>query len=109
MNNDEVLLLTDGEGTYFEIPREVVEQHRVSEERKAELEAAENDVAGYGYDSYFIREQIVASRQSEMREQGGRERMLKVARQEDGAEEAKSESKGILFGAFVRRLVLRRT
>ncbi len=110
MNNDEVLVLSDGEGTYYEIPREVVEQHRVSDERKAEIEAAaEDDVSGFGYDSYFIREQIVASRQAEMREQGGRERMLKAARQAEGSEGEKSESKGILFGAFVRRLVLRRT
>ena len=110
MNNDEVLILSDGEGTYYEIPREVVEQHRVSAERKAEIEAAaEDDVSGYSYDSYFIREQIVASRQAEMREQGGRERMLKAAREEEAPEADEPVRKGILFGAFVRRLVPRRT
>jgi hypothetical protein len=110
MNNDEVLILSDGEGIYYEIPREVVEQHRVSDERKAEIEAAAgDDVSGYSYDSYFIKEHIVASRQAEMREQGGRERMLKAARQEEATEADEPVNKGILFGAFVRRLVPRRT
>src|SRR5688572_6936744 len=110
MNNDEVLVLSDGEGTYYEIPREIVEQHRVSDERKKEIEAAaEDDVSAYGYDTYFIREQMVASRQAEMREQGGRERMLRAARQQEGPEEEGIKSKGLLFGAFVRRLVPKRT
>lgn len=108
--NDEVLMLVDAEGNYYEIPREIVEKHRVSEERKAEIESAE-DVSGYSHDTYFIREQIAAYRQAEMREQGGRERMLRSARDTEEVEKEQEvvQSRGMLFGAFVRKLITRTT
>jgi len=110
MNNDEVLMLSDGEGNYYEIPREIVEQHKVSNERKAEIEAAdEDDVSGFSFDAYYMREQIAASRQAEMREQGGRERMLRNNRSAEESSEEVAPKKGILFGAFMRRLTTRTT
>ncbi len=109
MDSDEVLMLADEDGNYYEIPREVVEQHKVSEERKAEIEAATRDeVSGYSYDTYFIKEQIAAYRQADMQELGSRERMLKSAHPaEDGPDEEKSARPRVLLGAFLRKLTTR--
>lgn len=44
----EALLLRDGEGNYYEIPRGVIASYRVSAARKAELDAATGeDVTGF--------------------------------------------------------------
>ena len=48
-NSKELLVLSDQEGNYFAIPRDVVEQHRVTGEQKEQIEQLMgSDVSGYG-------------------------------------------------------------
>ena len=53
--SQEVLIFADGAGNYYQIPRAVLEQGRVPDEQKAQLEQALNqeDVSGFAVDMFL--------------------------------------------------------
>ena len=95
--NDEVLVLTDNEGNYFAIPRDTLDQHRLTGEQKAKVEElVGGDVEGYTMDQWYMRENLTSQYQSERRQEAARERMLRKGG--GGAE----EESGLHMGAEMR-------
>jgi hypothetical protein len=59
---DEMLIFADGKGDYYRIPRSVLEQGRVPDNQKAQLEQAldQDDTTGFAND-YFLKIQSLSS------------------------------------------------
>ena len=51
----EMLIFADGKGDYYQVPRSVLEQGRVPEDQKAQLERALNqeDTSGFAVDMFL--------------------------------------------------------
>ena len=83
VNREETLVLVDQQGTYYAIPRDVVERYRATDEQKVEIESLRgDDVSGYGnfgLSDIFIHEQTIGGILAERREEASRERMAREA------------------------------
>lgn len=85
-DNDDMLVLTDDEGNMYAIPRQVVEQHRLSEAQKAEITSElGDDVSGYSMYQQFMNQQMAAQHQAESRHAAAEARMARQALADDDA------------------------
>jgi len=65
-----VLVLTGEAGEMYAIPQDALEQYRVSDEQRAELEEQwGDDVSGYTMYQSYLNEQAMGQRNAEMRQQ----------------------------------------
>jgi hypothetical protein len=105
---DEVLVLTDEDGVYYAVPREILERYRVSDEQKGELDALLGDeVVGYLMQNTSMTDQLARTYHAEKIEQGAAERMARAARRpDDGSADSAgafpAARRGSLIGRFVR-------
>jgi hypothetical protein len=83
---NEVLVLTGEGGEIYAIPREVVEQHRVTGSNKTEIETQlEDEVSGYTMYQNFVAQQTAGYHQSEARQAAAEARMARQAQMDDAS------------------------
>ena len=105
-NNDEFLVLTDEEGNYYAIPRDLVERHRMSGEDRTRVNEllGEDDVEGFSMYQQLMNEYRTVSYQAERRQEAAQERLARSA-QEEGESEAGQgvvrEKQGSRLGAIL--------
>jgi hypothetical protein len=87
VEGNEVLLLTTEDGEMYAIPRDVVERHRVTGERKAAIESElGEDVSGYSMYQHFINQQLAGYHQAESRQAAAEERLGRQAQENENPE-----------------------
>lgn len=102
----EMLVLADGSGSYYSIPRETVESYRVTEAQKASIEKVlGDDVAGY-LQNFYMKEKMAAYHQADLLREADQERMARLARGTQTESEAVPDIReaspvGALFGMFI--------
>jgi hypothetical protein len=81
---NEVLVLTGEGGEIYAIPRDVVERHRLTGERKQAVERElGDDVTGYSMYQQFMSQQLADIHQAEARKAGAEARMARQARSDE--------------------------
>jgi hypothetical protein len=78
---DEVLVLSDEDGTYYVVPRATLERYQVADDQKAAIDALlGEEVVGYLMgQSTYVTEQLVSTYQAEKRHEGAQERLVHAA------------------------------
>lgn len=101
----DILVLTDEEGNMYAIPRQVVEQHRLTEAQKAEITSElGDDVSGYSMYQQFMNQQMAAQHQAESRYAAAEARMARQAQDEEDASTA-DQSEEVARSAGLRGIV----
>lgn len=80
----DVLVLSDENGNVFAIPREVVEQYRLTDQERAQLESQSGkDVSGYSMYQQFMNQQMASQHQAALRQAADDARMTRIAASEE--------------------------
>ena len=107
VQGNEMLVLTDENGNTYAIPREVVERHRVTADRKAAMERElGEDVSGYSMYQQFMNQQLASYHQAEARQAAAESRMARTANAGEAAENGQQAAspatglRGVLVGVW---------
>ncbi len=106
-DQNEVLVLTDEAGNLYAIPRDVVEQHRLTGEQKAQFESQlGEDVSGYSMYQQYMNEQLAGYHQAESRQVAAEARLARSASTgtegtpEQESEIAPNRLRGLMTGVW---------
>jgi hypothetical protein len=102
---NEVLVLTGEGGEIYAIPRDVVERHRLTGERKQAVERElGDDVTGYSMYQQFMSQQLADIHQAEARQAGAEARMARQAQSQETSDTGQSDR--VAAGSGIRAALI---